>query len=169
MPHSKTDFNDINFLALYWKCACVTPIFFDGILKWNTAFWVELFQRKISGSNGTSEITCAASVSVWFRSKERPVLAAREMKQEAKNERGNGLIGLASFPGIRVCPEFEQEQPRTRFAELWAMFESTKRSQRYHRKRRHFLRMYTKIFNLWTSFEYTAFHLTTLADLSRTK
>ena len=59
-----------------------------------------------------------ASVSVWFRSKERPVLAAREMKQEAKNERGNGLIGLASFPGIRVCSEFEQEQPRTRFAEL---------------------------------------------------
>ena len=26
--HSKTDFNDINFLALYWKCACVGPIFF---------------------------------------------------------------------------------------------------------------------------------------------
>ena len=24
---SKTDFNDINFLALYWKCACVGPIF----------------------------------------------------------------------------------------------------------------------------------------------
>ena len=28
VPHSKTDFNDINFLALYWKCACVGPIFF---------------------------------------------------------------------------------------------------------------------------------------------
>ena len=26
--HSKTDFNDINFLALYWKCAYVGPIFF---------------------------------------------------------------------------------------------------------------------------------------------
>ena len=25
--HIKTDFNDINFLALYWKCACVGPIF----------------------------------------------------------------------------------------------------------------------------------------------
>ena len=28
LPHSKTDFNDINFLALYWKFACVGPIFF---------------------------------------------------------------------------------------------------------------------------------------------
>ena len=27
MHHSKRDFNDINFLALYWKCACVGPIF----------------------------------------------------------------------------------------------------------------------------------------------
>ena len=27
--HSKTDLNDINFLALYWKCACVGPIFFN--------------------------------------------------------------------------------------------------------------------------------------------
>ena len=27
--HSKTDLNDgMNFLALYWKCACVGPIFF---------------------------------------------------------------------------------------------------------------------------------------------
>ena len=26
--HFKTDFNDINFLALYWKCACAGPIFF---------------------------------------------------------------------------------------------------------------------------------------------
>ena len=26
--HIKTDFNDINFLALYWKCAYVGPIFF---------------------------------------------------------------------------------------------------------------------------------------------
>ena len=27
--HNKTDLNDsINFLALYWKCACVGPIFF---------------------------------------------------------------------------------------------------------------------------------------------
>ena len=25
---SKTEFNIINFLALYWKCACVGPIFF---------------------------------------------------------------------------------------------------------------------------------------------
>ena len=29
IPHSKTDFNDIDFLALYWKCACVGPIFFE--------------------------------------------------------------------------------------------------------------------------------------------
>ena len=29
MPHSKTDFNDIDFLSLYWKCACVGPIFFE--------------------------------------------------------------------------------------------------------------------------------------------
>ena len=34
---------------------------------------------------------CVASVSVWFQSKERPkVLAAREMEQEPKNERGEG-------------------------------------------------------------------------------
>ena len=33
-------------------------------------------------------LACIASVSVWFRSKERLVLAAREMKQEPKNERG---------------------------------------------------------------------------------
>ena len=33
-------------------------------------------------------VACVASVSVWFRSKERPVLAAREMKRDAKNERG---------------------------------------------------------------------------------
>ena len=39
-------------------------------------------------------IACVASVSVWFRSKGRPrntrfsVLAAREMKQEPKNESG---------------------------------------------------------------------------------
>ena len=29
IPPSKTDFNDIAFLALYWKCACVGPIFFE--------------------------------------------------------------------------------------------------------------------------------------------
>ena len=28
------------------------------------------------------QIACVASVSIWFRSKERPVLAAREMKRE---------------------------------------------------------------------------------------
>ena len=27
-PHSKMGINDINFLALYWKCTCVGPIFF---------------------------------------------------------------------------------------------------------------------------------------------
>ena len=45
-------------------------------------------------------VACVASVSVLFRSKERPrkeilVLAAREMKREAKNERGGR--------GRRVC------------------------------------------------------------------
>ena len=35
-----------------------------------------------------ASIACVASVSVLFRSKERPVLAAREMKREPKNERG---------------------------------------------------------------------------------
>ena len=143
--------------------------FFDGILKWNTAFWVELFQRKISESNGTSEITCVASVSVCFRSKERPVLAAREMKREPKNKRWEWVDRPSLVPRVLACPDFEQEQPRTRFAELWAMFESTKKSQRYHRKRPHFLRMYRKIFNLWTSFEYTAFHFSTFADLNGTK
>ena len=33
IPHSKTDFNDTNFLALYWKCACVVPIFSRCIHK----------------------------------------------------------------------------------------------------------------------------------------
>ena len=31
--HSKTDFNNINFLAWYRKCACVGPIFSRCILK----------------------------------------------------------------------------------------------------------------------------------------
>ena len=39
-------------------------------------------------SNGAvlSFIACVASVSVCFRSKERPVLAAQEMKREPKND-----------------------------------------------------------------------------------
>ena len=32
----------------------------------------------------TTSIACVASVSVWLRSKERPVLAAKEMKREPK-------------------------------------------------------------------------------------
>ena len=39
-------------------------------------------------------IACVASVSVWFRSKERPVLDAREMKREPKNERGGRGRGI---------------------------------------------------------------------------
>ena len=31
-------------------------------------------------------VACVASVAIWFRSKERPVLAAREMKREPNNE-----------------------------------------------------------------------------------
>ena len=29
IPHSKKDFNDINFLAFYWKCTFLTPFFFS--------------------------------------------------------------------------------------------------------------------------------------------
>ena len=43
-------------------------------------------------------IACVASVSVWFRSKERPVLDAREMKREPKNERGERGRGIFSSP-----------------------------------------------------------------------
>ena len=32
-------------------------------------------------------VACVASVSIWFRSQERLVLAAREMKRQPKNER----------------------------------------------------------------------------------
>ena len=41
----------------------------------------------------TGKVACVASVSIWFRSKERPVLAVREMKREPKNERGGGGEG----------------------------------------------------------------------------
>ena len=49
------------------------------------------------------EIACVASVSVWFRSKERlggtgfSVLAAREMKQAPKKESGGRGRGFPSF------------------------------------------------------------------------
>ena len=46
-------------------------------------------------------IACVASVSDWFRSKEKPVLAAREMKQESKNERGGRVSSLSSPPPPR--------------------------------------------------------------------
>ena len=42
-------------------------------------------------------IACVASVSDWFRSKENPVLAAREMKREPKKKRG-GRVSLLSSP-----------------------------------------------------------------------
>ena len=37
-------------------------------------------------------IACVASISVWFQNK-RPILAAREVKQEPKNERGGRRRG----------------------------------------------------------------------------
>ena len=54
---------------------------------------------------GRNDIACVASVSVWFRSKERPrngftVLAAREMKQEPKKWKwgdGEGKEGFLPF------------------------------------------------------------------------
>ena len=33
IPHSETDFNDLNFLALYWKCTYVGSIFSRCIRK----------------------------------------------------------------------------------------------------------------------------------------
>ena len=36
----------------------------------------------------TGKVACVASVSIWFRSKERPILAVREIKREPNNERG---------------------------------------------------------------------------------
>ena len=35
---------------------------------------------QLSFAVDVSSLACVASVSIWFRSKERPVLAAREMK-----------------------------------------------------------------------------------------
>ena len=62
----------------------------------------------------TRTLACVASVSVWFRSKERPVLAAREMKREPKNERGGrGRGRCPSFlphplPALLLVPFFAQ-------------------------------------------------------------
>ena len=50
----------------------------------------------------TRVLACVASVPVWFRSKERPVLAAREMKREPKNERGGR--GRGRFPSFLPHP-----------------------------------------------------------------
>ena len=52
--------------------------------------WCSHYTRIRKAISGTM-LACVASVSVWFRSKERPrngisVLAAREMKQEPKTE-----------------------------------------------------------------------------------
>ena len=49
----------------------------------------------------TTELACVASVSTWFRSKERPVLAARKIKREPKNERGGGEGNLSSPSPLR--------------------------------------------------------------------
>ena len=42
------------------------------------------------GNTGQKDIAYVASVSIWFRNKQRPVLAVREMKWEPKNEGGGG-------------------------------------------------------------------------------
>ena len=46
------------------------------------------FDHSIESNGAVLSLVCVASVSVWFRSKERPVLAAQEMKREPKNDRG---------------------------------------------------------------------------------
>ena len=59
-------------------------------------------------------VACVASVSVWFRSKERPVLAAWEMKREPKNERGGRGRGKKEtffptpLPALLLAPFFAQ-------------------------------------------------------------
>ena len=58
--------------------------------------WCSHYTRIRKAISGTM-LACVASVSVWFRSKERPrngisVLAAREMKQEPKTESGGALL-----------------------------------------------------------------------------
>ena len=59
--------------------------------------WCSHYTRIRKAISGTM-LACVASVSVWFRSKERPrngisVLAAREMKQEPKTESGGRRRG----------------------------------------------------------------------------
>ena len=51
-------------------------------------------------------MACVASVSLWFRSKERPVMAAREMKREPKNERGGRERGRKETPRYFTCTIF---------------------------------------------------------------
>ena len=51
----------------------------------------------MSSSLFTRIVACEASVSVWFRSKERPALAAREMNESQKMKEGEGKEGNVSF------------------------------------------------------------------------
>ena len=44
-------------------------------------------RARLRGQDFATGMACIASVSIWFRNK-RPVLVAREMKRETKNERG---------------------------------------------------------------------------------
>ena len=63
-------------------------------------------------------IACVASVSVWFRSQERPVLAAREMKQEPKNE--SGVRGRARKETLADKPlDFENLRSPANAAPDW--------------------------------------------------
>ena len=53
----------------------------------SSALWLDLFSVVACSDPfycSTTSIACVASVSVWLRSNERPVLAAKEMKREPK-------------------------------------------------------------------------------------
>ena len=54
--------------------------------------------HSIESNGAVLSLACVASVSVWFRSKERTVLDAREMKREPKNDRGGEVSFLSSPP-----------------------------------------------------------------------
>ena len=51
-------------------------------------------------------LACVASVSIWFRSKERPALAALEMKRGSKNERVGRGRGRKEGNACRQTPRF---------------------------------------------------------------
>ena len=56
----------------------------------NISFSMQTLVFGLGLIDSTLNLACVASISIWFRSKERPVLATREMKWEPKNVRGGG-------------------------------------------------------------------------------